>query len=131
MNSKPFKEQNKIYTAPRSMPECLDLPTYQNGDQIISFWEMDESEVLGIHAEVQPPVWVSTIAPFVTELTGEQITDAYNQNLEAIDRKVVEFNSYCFTEGIDYAEYPKDKFLTEFLKFCLGLTEIEKSAEKD
>jgi hypothetical protein len=71
-----FKEQNKILTAPKGQEEtCGSLPTYSDGQQSVSCWEVADAEYeqIKLHRKIwlgvlagnsQPPVWLSGINPF-------------------------------------------------------------------
>lgn len=123
-----FEKKNKVYTAPASMPDCLPLPVYQGDGQIMSFWEMDETEKLalivsskvwiGIHAERQPPVWLSTIPPFQSEIKGTDIEVAVQKNKEFIEEKIK-----AFVEAKQLPAITQDlqDMFGEFLLFCLNL----------
>ena len=71
-----FSEQNVTFTKPDNMTdeECSSLPVFQNDSQIISCWQLDDTDrqrlldggVIWLHviATFQPPVLVSTDHPF-------------------------------------------------------------------
>lgn len=68
MTPENFAESNFTYTAPKSMPDCGDLPVQRHGDGILSCWRMTWRERLSallfgrcwlnLHATAQPPVWL-------------------------------------------------------------------------
>jgi hypothetical protein len=69
-----FPQANTNFTAPESMPDCGDLPTFRGSGQIISCWKMSWKERLkalitgkvwlGVAGSAQPPVWLATQSPF-------------------------------------------------------------------
>ena len=79
-NSIGFAQANLLLARPPSMSqeECHDLEVFSNGNVCISKWQLDDSEIeqlkkngykLYIHVIgiTQPPVYVSSLDPFVEE----------------------------------------------------------------
>lgn len=149
MNPVKFDEANKIYTAPKSMPDCKDLHTFQNDEQIISCWEMTAEEKISalfhgrvwliITGNVQPPVQLHTSQSVFLQtenrdypIDGKSAIDAF------VERKAKQyigddedFESFRFGMQERYSDKDDLKdYLTEFLKFALGLESVDQSKEK-
>ena len=73
-----FDEQNGTLSKPPSMTdeECLPLPVFRDGKDVISCWELNKEDLeeinktgkiyLGIlSGNTQPPVWLSVENPFI------------------------------------------------------------------
>lgn len=79
MKAKGFPEQNITFTKPQDMTdeECGSLPAYRGEGQIISCWEVTPEDLeriketgviwLYVVGAGQPPVYIGTEYPFITQ----------------------------------------------------------------
>lgn len=145
MNPVKFDEANKIYTAPKSMPDCKELHTFQNDEQIISCWEMTPEEKISalFYGRVWLHVWGGAQPPVALQVA--QSAFQYDEDLERdfdaertqalnafIERKAKLFITQkgdelpmLFQTRLDW-----DEVLGDFLKFALGIESVDQSTEK-
>lgn len=140
-----FNEQNKVFTAPSGMANCVNLPVFQDDTQIISCWEMTMDEKLalilngkvwlGVCGQGQPPVWLSAQYPFVQDGDKDELSDCKVRLDRMIERKVNQFIAHCFREGIDLppavSTYSMGDILAHFLRFTFNLKDAEVKANAD
>lgn len=79
-----FEGNNTLYTKPEGMSdeECGSLPTHQEGNSIISCWELSEEDLkkvlvekkiwLGVLSPVQPPVFLSAQEPLQVTISRKK-----------------------------------------------------------
>lgn len=77
----PFKEANLKLGAPKSMPECSELPVYSDARMCISKWSLTQEEIAEIQRTgnlwlivwsdvTQPPVSIVAKSPFTPQPQG-------------------------------------------------------------
>lgn len=128
MKPKEFPEKNNTFTLPGGENP---LPVFQDANQILSCWELDQKEKLGalffgniwlsVMTQQQPPVSLTAFPPFTDCNGNTPDIDAITEKF--IERKVDQFISVAPIKDEVFRKEMRT-VLIAFLRFAFGI-EVE------